>query len=134
MAGRGELLYRLDKAIVHRLEQRRRRDGVPEIVAEEVAEAPRSLELRHVGVQIQSIETADLQRDVMADNVGDVGRHRDLLGRKSDDGTPQGPHTPVSPVPTSSVRLPNGCAAAKREAYPGRAGARLPHGYHRGYE
>jgi hypothetical protein len=42
---------------------------VPQMVMEEVAQPARGLELGHVRVQIQPIETADFQRDVVTDNV-----------------------------------------------------------------
>jgi hypothetical protein len=57
---------------------------------EEVAETTGRLQLGHVGVQVHAIDAADFQRHVLADNGVDVGRHRDLLGRKSDDSTPVG--------------------------------------------
>jgi hypothetical protein len=48
----------------------------------------------------QPVYAANLKRDVMADNVGDVGRHRTLLDGKVDDPTLLPRHTHVS-VPTS---------------------------------
>jgi hypothetical protein len=30
-------------------------------------------------VQIEAVDAADLQRNVVTDNIGDVGRHRNLL-------------------------------------------------------
>jgi hypothetical protein len=39
---------------------------------------------------MQPIDAADLERDVLTDNVRDVGSHRHRLGRKSDEGTPAG--------------------------------------------
>jgi hypothetical protein len=57
---------------------------------EEIAQAAGRLQLGHIGVQIQAIDTADRERYVLADNVGDVGRHQILLGGKVDDGTPTG--------------------------------------------
>jgi hypothetical protein len=34
-------------------------------------------------VQIHAVDTSDFKRDVVTDNVGDVGRHSDLLGGRS---------------------------------------------------
>jgi hypothetical protein len=78
------------ESIVHRLEQRRRRDRIAEIITQEVAEAAGRLQLGHVRVQIQPVEAPHFERDVVTDNIGDVGRHRTLLGGKVDDGTPPG--------------------------------------------
>jgi hypothetical protein len=50
---------------------------------EEVAQPARRLKLRHVRVQIHAVDTSDFKRDVVTDNVGDVGRHSDLLGGRS---------------------------------------------------
>jgi hypothetical protein len=46
---------------------------------EEVAQAAGRLELWHVGVQIHAIDAPDFERHVVTDNVGDVGRHQNLL-------------------------------------------------------
>ena len=60
------------------------------MVVQEVAQAAGRLELGHVGVQIQTVDAANLERHVLADNRVDVGRHRTLLAGKADDGTPPG--------------------------------------------
>src|SRR5713101_405514 len=52
---------------------------MPQVVVEEVAQTARRLQLGHVGVQIHAIDAADFERDVVTDNVGDVGRHQNLL-------------------------------------------------------
>jgi hypothetical protein len=62
---------------------------MPQVVVEEVAETARRLQLGHVGVQIRD-RCSGLRACVLADNGVDVGRHRDLLGRKSDQGSPVG--------------------------------------------
>jgi hypothetical protein len=81
-------LHGRDKAIVHGPKQRRRGNRVAEMVPQEVAQPTRGLKLRHIALQVDAIKTPDRQRDVILDNAVDVGRHRDLLGRKSDEGTP----------------------------------------------
>jgi hypothetical protein len=86
----GERLDGGDEAIVSWFDQGGRRHGVAEIVVEEVAQAAGRLELGHIGVQIHAVNAPDLERHVVTDNVGDVGRHRDLLSQKSDEGTPAG--------------------------------------------
>ena len=75
----GELLDRGDEAIVERLEQGRRGHRMSQMVVQEVAQAAGRLELGHVGVQVQAIDAPDFERHVLTDNVGDVGRHRNLL-------------------------------------------------------
>jgi hypothetical protein len=50
-----------DQAIVSRLEQRGRRHRMTQVVVEEIAETAGCLQLGHVGVQIQAIDTADLE-------------------------------------------------------------------------
>ena len=85
----GERLHAFDKAIVHRPKQRRRRNGMSEMVAQKVAESAGRLELGHVALHMEAIEAADTQGHVIRDNGLDVGRHQILLGRKIDDGTRQ---------------------------------------------
>ena len=58
-----------------------------EMVAQKVAEPAGRLKLRHVPLQIDAIETAHRERDVILDNGLDVGRHSILLGGTIDDGT-----------------------------------------------
>src|SRR5262245_37163345 len=83
---------------------------VSEVVVEEVAQAPGRLEPGHVGVQIDPVDTPDLQRDVVTDNVGDVGRHRDLLGRSPMKVLPVGARRACTRSQHRSC--PNGRAAA----------------------
>ena len=52
---------------------------MPQVVVEEVAQAAGRLELGHVGVQIDPVDAPDFERDVVTDNVGDVGHHQNLL-------------------------------------------------------
>src|SRR5205823_5821892 len=75
----GERMDAGDEVIVSGFEQRRGRNGVAEVVVEEVAQASGRLQLWHVGVQIHAIDAPDFERDVVTDNVGDVGRHQNLL-------------------------------------------------------
>ena len=75
----GELLDGGDDAIVVWLEQRGGRHRMPEIIVKEVTQAAGCLELGHVGVQIDAIDAADFKRDVVADNIRDVGRHQTFL-------------------------------------------------------
>ena len=91
---RRKLLDRGDEAIVTRFQQGRRRHRRAKIVVQEVAQAAGRLELGHVGVQIHTVDAANLERDVLADNRVDVGRHRTLLAGKADDGTPSGTPRP----------------------------------------
>ena len=58
-----------------------------EVVPQKVAEPAGRLQLRHVPLQIDAIETAHRERDVILDNGLDVGRHSILLGGKIEDGT-----------------------------------------------
>ena len=51
-----------------------------QVIAEEVAQAAGRLQLRHVGVQIEAVETANGQGHVVANKLVDVG-HRRLLWR-----------------------------------------------------
>jgi hypothetical protein len=74
-----KLLNGCDKAIVSRLEQRWRGHRMTQVVVEEVAQATGRLELGHVRVQINAVDAPNLERDVLTDNVGDVGRHQNLL-------------------------------------------------------
>ena len=60
-----------------------------EMVAQKVAEPAGRLKLGHVPLQIDTIQTAHGEADVILDNGLDVGRHQILLGRKIDDGTPR---------------------------------------------
>jgi hypothetical protein len=84
-----------DEVIVSWLDQGGRRYRVAENVMKEVAQAAGCLELGHVGMQVEPVDTAHRERDVLADNVRDVGRHRTLRGGKVDDGTPCGGHRPA---------------------------------------
>jgi hypothetical protein len=68
---------------MHWPEKGRRRDQIPEVIVEEVAQAAGRLQLGHVRMQIQAVDTPNLKGDVVADNVGDVGHHTDLLGGRS---------------------------------------------------
>jgi hypothetical protein len=77
------------KVVVHRAEQRRRGNRMPEMIAQEVAEAARGLQLGHIALQVDPIEAPHRQRHVIPDNALDVGHHTTLLGRKVDDGTPR---------------------------------------------
>ena len=85
-----ERLDRRQEPVMHRPEECWRGNRIPTVIVEEVAHATGRLERGHVGVQVEPVDTADRERHVLADNVGDVGRHRTLLGGKVDDGTPQG--------------------------------------------
>ena len=64
------------EAIMERLEERGRGNRVAEVFLEEVAEPARRLELGHPRMQIQAIDAPNLERHVLADNGGDVGRHQ----------------------------------------------------------
>ena len=85
-----ERLDRGQEPVMHRPEECWRWDRISEVIVEEVAQATGRLQLGHVGVQIQAVDTADRERHVLTDNVGDVGRHQTLLGGMVDDGTPRG--------------------------------------------
>jgi hypothetical protein len=85
---------------------------------EEVAQAAGRLELGHVGVQIQAVDAPDFEADVMTDNVSDVGRHGDLLGRESHEGTPAGARR-HSTGPNILFLFPNGRAAAAIRRFAG---------------
>ena len=74
-----ELVDGVDKVVVQGAKQRTRQNRVTEIAVQEVAQAAGCLQLRHIGVQVQAVNAADLERHVVADNVSDVGRHRNLL-------------------------------------------------------
>jgi hypothetical protein len=76
---RGKLLDRRGESVVHRLEERGGRNRVAEVIAQEVAKTAGGLQLRQIGMQIEAVDAADLQRDVVTDNVSDVGFHRNLL-------------------------------------------------------
>ena len=98
MRGR-KLLDRRGESVVHRLEERRRRNRMTEMIAQEVTEATRGLQLGHIGMQIEPVEAADFERDVLTDNGGDVGCHRNLLAEipamvllKKDAGLITGPN------------------------------------------
>src|SRR6266478_633091 len=78
----GEVVDRADESFTHRLEQRRRRNGVAEVLFEEVAELPRRLQRREVAVDVQTIDTSNRQRDVIADNLVDVGHGGILRGKR----------------------------------------------------
>ena len=54
----------------------------------------------------------------MADNVGDVGRHRDLLAWKFDEGTPVGGRRSLDRSP-HRVRHPDGRGAAEPRRFAG---------------
>ena len=75
--------------VMHGAEQCRRGYRKAEMIAQEVTQTTRRLQLGHVALQIDAIETSDRQRHVIPDNAIDVGRHSILLGRKIDDGTPR---------------------------------------------
>jgi hypothetical protein len=97
----GERVDRRQEAVQHRPEQGGRGDRIPQVIVEEVAQTTGRLELGHVGMQVEPVDTADGERHVLADNIGDVGRHQTLLGGMVDDGTAR--RTPViASVPTSS--------------------------------
>src|SRR5712691_1425793 len=85
-----ERLDRCQEPVMDWPEECGRGDRIPEVIVEEVAQATRCLQLRHVGMQVEPVDTAHRERDVLADNVRDVGRHRTLLGGKVNDGTPGG--------------------------------------------
>jgi hypothetical protein len=94
-----EAVDRGDEAVVHRLEEGRRRNGVAKMIPQEVAEPAGRLQLGSVGVQIQAIDAADFERHVLTDNGGDVGRHWNLLAEipamvllKKDAGLITGPN------------------------------------------
>jgi hypothetical protein len=73
------LLDGRDQAVMSRLEQRRRGHRMAQVVVEEMAQTAGCLELGHVGVQVEAIDAPHFERDVVTDNVGDVGRHQNLL-------------------------------------------------------
>ena len=83
-----------------------------QVLAEEVTESAGGLKLRCVRMQIQPIDAPDLERDVMADNVSDVGRHRNLLAEippmvllRKHAGLAAGPNIQTAaPRPTLKVR------------------------------
>jgi hypothetical protein len=50
-----------------------------EMVAQEVAEPTGGLEFGGIGVQVQPVNASNLERDVAADNVGEVGHAQNLL-------------------------------------------------------
>src|SRR5262249_13407367 len=102
----GEALDGANEPIMQRLEQRRRWNRMAEVFLQEETETPRGLQLRHPRVQVQAINAADLERHVLADNGSDVGRHRTLLGGKSDDGTPPGAPRVTGPNIFSSAISP----------------------------
>ena len=77
---RGECLNRADKSIEHGAEQRWRRNRMAQMILEEVAQSARRLELRHVRMEVQAIETANGQGHMVANKLVDVG-HRRLLWR-----------------------------------------------------
>ena len=77
------------QAVVHRAKQRGRGNRMPQMIAQEVAQAARCLKLGHVALQVDAIEAPHRQCHVIPDNAVDVGRHQTLLGRKVDDGTPR---------------------------------------------
>jgi hypothetical protein len=77
--GGGKLLDRRGEAVVHRFEQGGRGNRMAEMIAQEVTEAAGRLQLGHIRVQIEPVEAAHFERDMVTDNVGDVGRHRNLL-------------------------------------------------------
>jgi hypothetical protein len=81
---------RPDEAVEHGQEQRRGGDRMAPVIAEEVAQAAGRLELRHVGVQVEAVETANGQGHVVANKLVDVGHQRLLLAKKSPDATPPG--------------------------------------------
>ena len=83
-------LDRRDQPIEHRREQRRRRNRMAQVIAEEVAQPARRLQLRHVRVEVQAIETANGQGHMVANKLVDVGHRRLLLAKKSPDATPRG--------------------------------------------
>src|SRR3970040_2410187 len=60
------------------------------VIAFEVAQPARRLQLGHIGVQVKAIETANGQGHVVANKLVDVGHQRLLLAKKSPDATPAG--------------------------------------------
>src|SRR5262249_15440124 len=61
------------------LQQGRRRHRVAEVVVQEVAQAARSLELGHVTLHVEAVDTPHLERNMLTDNRVDVGHHQNLL-------------------------------------------------------
>ena len=62
------------EAIPDRPQQRRRRDLMPEMATQEPHHLTADLQLRHVRVQIQPIDTLDLERHMTLEHVIDI-RH-----------------------------------------------------------
>ena len=94
-----ERVDRFQESVMHRPEEGWRWDRLSKVIVEEVAQATRCLELGHIGMQVEPVDTAHRERDVLADNVCDVGRHRaSLVGRsmmvlrKEDAGVRIGPN------------------------------------------
>ena len=79
-----------DEAVQHRRKQRGRRDRMAQVIPKEVAQPTRRLQLGHVGVQVQPVETPNGQGHVVANKLVDVGHRRLLLAKKSPDATPRG--------------------------------------------
>jgi hypothetical protein len=105
-----------DEAIVAGFEEGWRRHGIAEMVVQEVAQAAGRLELGHVGVQIQTVDTLDFERHVLTDNRVDVGRHRILLAGKADDGTPSGTPRPLT-TPDIRARAWHGAGPGRKRGH-----------------
>jgi hypothetical protein len=93
----GEVIDGSDERVVHRTQERRRRDGVTQVLLEEVAELSGRLQPRKVAVDVEPIDAGDRQRDVIADNLVDVGhgssfrRESAMLSRQRGGAGPSGP-------------------------------------------
>ena len=79
---------RAHEPIEHGREQRRRRDGMAQVIAEEVAQPARGLQLRQVGVEIEAVQATNGQGHMVANKLVHVGHRRLLLAKKSPDATP----------------------------------------------
>ena len=62
-----------DEAVVQRSKECRRRDRVVKVVTEEVDQLAGGLQSGQIAVEVDAVDTAGGQGEVIADNAGDVG-------------------------------------------------------------
>ena len=65
-----ETVDRFHEALGQRLQQGGRGDEMTQVIAQEADQPHIALELRHVGVEVESVEALHFQGDVLAEDVG----------------------------------------------------------------
>jgi hypothetical protein len=72
---RHELVDRFDESVMKRTKQRRRWDGVSEVLAEKIAKLSRGLQSREIAIDVEPVNTGVGQRDVLFEKLSNVGHH-----------------------------------------------------------